>query len=385
MAVNAITKAWAKQQRINSLLLFVETGAGSCNLSCTYCFLAKRGVRKTMTVETLRAAVDFLREIAVGDPSIHFFGTEPLKRFDLIKEARQYAPEMPISLTTNGTLLTRSKLEWMAENDVKIYVYSIDGGEEHNALRVYRNGRPAWERIKRGLQLALEYQAQWLTARGTWYPSDYDLVARFKALEELGVKSIQFVPVNNAPFDEEKVMQAYLELGEHYNWSWTPSRFVNNMIKRMQNEDTVPQEGNSCGVGTGYWAVSPDGRLSLCQLYEESPEHTLGDIWQGITNPAPLWNVSWRVDTFHTDVNPYPKPQCRSCLAYKHCMGVGFCAGVNRLDTGDELVPADGYCAHLRGLVRAARVWAEKMSERPEGKVLMTDVLRGAANEAEAR
>src|SRR5690606_8204861 len=126
-----------------------------------------------MAVETLRAAVDFLREIAVGDPSIHFFGTEPLKRFDLIKEARQYAPEMPISLTTNGTLLTRSKLEWMAENDVKIYVYSIDGGEEHNALRVYRNGKPAWEHIKRGLQLALEYQSAWLTARGSWYPSDY--------------------------------------------------------------------------------------------------------------------------------------------------------------------------------------------------------------------
>src|SRR5690606_10873738 len=90
----------------------------------------------------------------------------------------------------------------------------------------------------------------------------------------------------------------------------------------------------------------------------------------------------WRVDTFHTAMNPYPKPQCKTCTAYKHCMGVGFCAGLNKQDTGDELVPPDGYCNHLRGMVRAARVWAEQMGKRPEGKVLMSGVLRGESIEA---
>lgn len=366
--MDAVTKVWAKHQGIKQLLIFTETGEGSCNLGCSYCFLAKRGEHKVMARETLFRAIDFLREIAVEPPSLHFFGTEPLKRFDLIRAAREYAPDMPISLTTNGTLLTRERMEWMTENDVRIYVFSIDGGEQHNALRVDRHGRPAWPLIERGLRIALEYQSQWLTARGSWYPSDYDLVSRFKALEELGARSIAMVPVNNGPFDEDRVYEAYLALGEHYGWGWTPSKFVNEMIKRCQNEEAVPQAGNGCGVGTGYWAVSPDGRLSLCQLYEEKPEMALGDIWQGITNPEPFWTVSWRVDTFHKPENPYPKPQCRTCTAYKHCMGVGFCAGINAQDTGDELVPPDGYCNHLRGFVRACRVWAQKMAERDAGK-----------------
>src|SRR5690606_41862485 len=83
-------------------------------------------------------------------------------------------------------------------------------------------------------------------------------------------------------------------------------------------------------------------------------------------------------------MNPYPKPQCKTCTAYKHCMGVGFCAGLNKQDTGDELVPPDGYCNHLRGMVRAARVGAEQMGKRPEGKVLMRGVLRGESIEAPA-
>lgn len=368
--MNEQTKYWARRQRIHQLLLFTETGEGSCSMACTYCFLAKKGERKTMARETLTRAIDFLREIAVRPPSLHFFGTEPTKNWDLIVAAREYAPDMPISMTTNGHLLSRRRIEWLNENDVKIYVFSLDGGEEHNAARVDRRGRPTWPVVTRNLKMLLETeQRQWLTVRGTWWPSDYDLVSRFKAIMDLGATSIQFVPVTDAGFDEERVKQAYLELGEFFNWGWTPSKFVNDMLKRVQNEETIPQQGNACGVGTNYWAVSPDGRLSLCQLYEERPEvGSIGDIWQGVTNPLPLLAVSDRVGTFHTDAEPYPKRteryDCSRCHAYKHCMGVGWCAGLNLAATGDELVPPDGYCAHLRGMVAACRIWAAKMAER---------------------
>lgn len=339
-------------------------------MGCQYCFLAKRGERKVMARETLFRAIDFLREIAVREPSIHFFGTEPTKNWDLIVEAREYAPDMPISMTTNGHLLNDRRIAWLNENDVRIYVFSLDGGPEHNAARVDRKGNPTWPVVARNLQklLATE-QRQWLTVRGTWFPSDYDLVSRFKAIEDLGATSIQFVPVTEALFDECRVEEAYLALGEYYRWGWTPSRFINDMIRRVQQEGTIPQAGNGCGVGTGYWAVSPDGRLSLCQLYEERQElGGIGDIWQGVTNPLPLLAISDRVDTFHTATDPYPKRtetyNCSRCHAYKHCMGVGWCAGLNLAATGDELIPPDGYCAHLRGMVAACRVWAQKIVER---------------------
>src|SRR5690606_22384845 len=86
----------------------VETTAGTYiaeGFASHNCFLAKQGEREVMIRETLFRAIDFLREIAVAPPSLHFLGTEPLKQWDLIVAAREYAPDMPISLTTNGHLL----------------------------------------------------------------------------------------------------------------------------------------------------------------------------------------------------------------------------------------------------------------------------------------
>src|SRR5690606_29375959 len=294
--MNEQTYYWARRQRISKLLLFTMTGEGSCSLQCSYCFLAKRGDRKVIAKETLFRAIDFLREIAVDKPSIHFFGTEPLLRFDLIVAAREYAHEMPIGITTNGHLLNDERIKWLNDHDVRIYIYSLDGGPEHNIGRVDRKGNPSWPIVARNLQkLLATKQREWLTVRGTWWPVDYDLVGRFKALLDLGATSIQFTPTTAAHFDEERVKQAYLELGEFFKWGWTPSRFINDMIRRVQQEDTIAQAGNGCGVGKQYWAVSPDGKLSLCQLYEERQEiGGIGDIWNGITNPLPLLAISDR-------------------------------------------------------------------------------------------
>lgn len=368
------TRFWASRQRFRELLLFTGTGAGACNLGCRYCFLSHRGPRTVIPAQVLRDAIDFLREYATGSMRLHFFGYEPTTNWDLIVAAREYAPDISISMTTNGYLLDDKRIDWLNANDVRIYVFSIDGGPEHNRYRVDWAGRPTWGRVAENLRkLCQTKQVTWLTARASWHcgsnGEDYDLVGRFRALEELGARSIAVVPVTDAPFDERRVEQAYLELGEHYQWGRTPSRYVNEMLERMlRGEENVPQAGDGCGVGTQYWALLPDGRLSLCQEYAEKPEGIIGSIYEGITNPLPFLAISDRVHQFHTAVNPYPKETeryaCRRCHAYRHCMGVGWCAGWHRQVTGDEIVPPDGYCAHLRGFVSAMRQWAEEHKRR---------------------
>ena len=270
---------------------------------------------------------------------------------------------MMISLTTNGVALTKERIDWMDNNNVKVYILSLDGGEAHNDQRVLLNGDPSWDTVAKNAKLLLESkQRQWITARGTWTGLDYDLVGRFKALDELGFPSIQFVPDVAGPFERDLVKEAYLELVNTNGG--TPSKFVNEMVQRLMDEENAPQEGNKCGTGKGIWAVSPDGTLSLCQLYEETPVGKIGDIWNGITNEMPFTAISERVNTFHTSINPFPKSECEGCTAYKHCQGGGWCAGINRQVNGDELVAPDGYCEHLIGMVEALRVWAEKQGER---------------------
>lgn len=368
------TKEIVKKQKISRLLFFTETGEGSCPLACTYCFLAKQGENKKMSVKTLHDAIDWLKEVAVSEPSLHFFGTEPTKQWDLIVEARRYAPDMPMSMTTNGYLLNDERIKWLDENNIKIFIYSIDGDREDNKRRVTRAGKESFDQVAKNLQKVIKSkQGEWVTARGTWYPEDYDLVKKYKALEELGAKSISFVPVITEEWDEAKVAEAYRNLGEYYNFGKSPSRFIEQMLSRIQSGPTS-HPGNGCGTGFFSWAISPDGRLSLCQGFEEHSIGTIGSIYYGITNTDPFEKISKAIDEFHTEKNPYPKEQCKTCHAYNYCQGVGFCGSENFHGTGQVNVPPDGYCNHLRGMVTALKYW---LGQRQMKQGLFDKIING--------
>lgn len=359
-----------KQQGINRLLFFTERGEGSCPLACSYCFLAKKGENQVMPLEVMFDAIDWLREVAVEPPSIHFFGTEPTKQWNHIVMARAYAPDMPMSLTTNGYLLNEERIKWLEENDVRIYVYSIDGGPEHNKHRLTPSGKPSWDRVAKNLQLLLKSKlGEFVTARGTWVPDDYDLVSRFKALEELGAKSIAIIPaVDDDRWDEEKVAKAYMDLADYYDGGPSPMRLIEDLIRDiLSGRDSPP--GNGCGTGYGVWSVTVDGRLAICQAYEEHEYGIIGSIYEGITNPKAL-EISRIVDSFHTKDNPYPKEACKTCHAYNFCMGTGFCGEINHEATGRPDVPPDGYCKHLRGMVTGAKYWASLRLKKDPNSVL---------------
>ena len=166
----------AKKQKIRELTIYVETGRGSCPFACTYCFVAKRGEHRVMTRQTLMDCVDFLRRVCEKPKALRFFGTEPLTQFGLIQHARAYAPDLEISITTNGWLLNDERIQWLADNDVRIYVYSIDGGPEHHKARrtqmVGKHGNVSRERLlreagglPRGRALTMEITTLWDASR----------------------------------------------------------------------------------------------------------------------------------------------------------------------------------------------------------------------------
>lgn len=359
------TEELARMHNVRQLLLFTGDGAGSCSMSCRYCFIAKQGPLRVMGPETLRDAMTFL-ETLTDEPGLHFFGTEPTMQWDLIVEARRMRPDWPISLTTNGLLLTPERIDWMAENGVKVYVYSIDGGPEHHIHRRDTRGHETWDTVAEHLRYLVESQGDWVTARATWTPDNYDLVGRFKALEALGARSIQVVPdiEVGVEWDEHHVEQAYLELGEHYGWGRTPSRFVNEMVSAIA--DGKPKPGYPCNFGRGCWTVMPDGELRACQRGER-----IGDIYEGVTDAVPLYESTLCAQLVNSR-QPL-KPECSECVAFGRCPGVGYCSAANRV-AGNAAIPTEAHCQHLRGMVRACQVWAERRPA-PTGRLIQDSVL----------
>lgn len=131
-----------------------------CNLRCNECFVTKNVDRlRTMSQKTLERVIRSTIPYGIEECiTYHFFGGEPLLRFDHIKRAVKILEEAvaqggmirPLyTITTNATIITEEIIGFFKEYDFKVGV-SMDGPEEINdQLRVYANGHGTFKIIER--------------------------------------------------------------------------------------------------------------------------------------------------------------------------------------------------------------------------------------------
>ncbi|WP_238654651.1 radical SAM protein [Paenibacillus piscarius] len=137
-----------------------------CNFRCEYCVfsdnyaMTREHTKNSMSSEVaLEAVSKYLNHFKnyngrnlLSIPKICFFGGEPLMNFGLIKEVVKhvqniYDGNIIYMTTTNGSLLSKSKIDFMVENNFYISV-SLNGyREEHDRLRVYIGNRGTYDDI----------------------------------------------------------------------------------------------------------------------------------------------------------------------------------------------------------------------------------------------
>ena len=120
-----------------------------CNLACRHCYSDSTASRyDEMSTEE---AVAFIDDIATfGSPALLLSGGEPFMRPDLMEvlgEARQRG--LPVTLSTNGTLIDPGRARQVADANVRYVGISIDGRQqEHDA---FRGRRGAYRRSMAGI------------------------------------------------------------------------------------------------------------------------------------------------------------------------------------------------------------------------------------------
>jgi len=116
-----------------------------CNLRCRYCLYSgqhpgRRGTyAQHMPLDTALKAVDYLAAHSARCPEVlvGFYGGEPLLNPSLIRATAEYArrtitgKKLTLTLTTNGTLLNRETMDFLAANEFFVFV-SMDGPPEAN-------------------------------------------------------------------------------------------------------------------------------------------------------------------------------------------------------------------------------------------------------------
>ena len=279
-----------------------------CNFRCRYCFAdegAYHSKRESMSLETAKAAVDFLiansgkRKVLEMD----FFGGEPLMNLGVLKATVAYAKEQGakagkkflFTTTTNALLLDDETIQFF-NDEMENVVLSLDGRPEvHDAIRKTVNGKGTYafiiEKIKKFVRMR---GTKSYYVRGTFTAKNLDFSEDVVFLANEGFDSISMEPVvtdledlkiteEHLPAIEaeyENLCEKYLDMyrrGEGFNF------FHFNID--LEGGPCLSKRVSACGAGNEYFSVLPNGDLYPCHQFASDKEFYMGNVWDGITKP----------------------------------------------------------------------------------------------------
>lgn len=341
-----------------------------CNLGCGYCYTGAK-FRKRMPRETAHKALD----LAFGSPSpevqISYFGGEPTLELDLLldvaKEARARAAatgkKLVQTVTTNGTLLDRAKIDALYGEDIYIAL-SIDGVREaHDGNRPQMGGGSSFDGAARCLEHLVAAGRSFETISVITPLSARMLGESVAWLFSTGVPRVSLNPCYEAAWDDDALAA----------WEKGLRSAADTMARRMRDGRTVSISvfdnkilaalkgglgaEDKCKLGDGFVAVSPDGHLYGCERQvaeDDNEKDRVGHVDTGVSFER-VCNVRPDVGEDKHAVNV----ECDTCAERFRCSA--SCACANKAETGDMQVAGGVQCWHEQTTARIADEMAESL------------------------
>jgi len=356
----------------------------NCNLRCEYCIYSGEYANRShsderMSSEVMRGAVDYLIKHSrdVENIAISFYGGEPLLEFELIRECVQYALDsgegriIKFNFTTNGTLLTPEKLEFLVENDFVITI-SLDGPEEvHDKHRKFAySSTGSFHRVMKNLENIYKTYPEYYRSN-IMFNTVIDPMNSFKLVSKFVSKNIFLRSANISStviddtyatrkieygneFEEEFQYEAFKVFLWKVGWlseeqispllsSYYTSVKTMAKIIETTKRDSIPCEfhrGGPCVPGIQRLFITTKGELFPCERVSESSQLArIGDLRGGLNI-----NLMKKV----LNVEKLTSEKCRSCFAYYFCI-----ACIAHLDDGEK-ISVDKLAAKCRGIKETA-------------------------------
>ena len=350
-----IAEAPERRRPVTRIALFV---AQKCNMKCTYCYGegGEYSVAGMMKSETAFAAVDWLIKNSFTEPKIEigFFGGEPLLNFKLMQRVTAYAREcaaaagkrVSFSLTTNGTLMSDSILDFLVAEDINPLV-SYDGPYQ-DRQRPLTSGEGSHARVSANL-VKLKDVFPHTRGRAT-LTRESDPFEVEKGMEEAGFRTCiisKVAPVlsrceptpETSPadmarsermidFTRFKIEKIFDAIKQRSLPEGNPPSILGD-LKRMANGE---KKVHACGVGKDGAGISASGDIYPCHRFVGLQDMRMGNI--GDYDAGEL-------NDYHratVDTSPF----CSRCWGRYLCGG--GCMYENKAITGDLRRPNPGDC-----------------------------------------
>lgn len=271
-----------------------------CNLGCRYCYAHGSPNRATMSLHTLRRAVDLVMDLPCKFLTIQFAGGETLTRFRAFREAVTYIHEQArragkepyVTVQSNGTLLTRpGVVEFLREFGIGIGV-SLDGPADINDLtRTYAAGGSSYRETVRGIEAVREAGLEVVGALTVVARHNVGQVERLlDHFAELGLAGVRFNPILARGRGESAWADLGISPGEYAEFMKAVTgyigrtrafreanleRLVRNLVGRQR---TFRCMRSPCGAGLDYLVITPEGDVYPCVHWLRESELCLGNV-----------------------------------------------------------------------------------------------------------
>lgn len=157
---NEITSDYLINKVFDQNILKITIVLGyKCNLACSYCYESRQeNIDININVDKITTFIkEYCRLNKINKVAIEFYGGEPIVYFkeliDISKNMKEYFKEKySFTIMTNGTLLTKEKIDIMKNLGLKKIEISIDGNEVvHNNRRPMINGNNSFKTIVKNI------------------------------------------------------------------------------------------------------------------------------------------------------------------------------------------------------------------------------------------
>lgn len=320
--------------------MFILGITEQCNLRCTYCCYSgeyannRSHSRHSMTRSDIDDIFNFISGLSSKRAfRIAFYGGEPLMHYNLVQYAIEMASklwngEVTFSITTNATLLTKDKIDWLIAHHIKLEI-SIDGTAKfHDKCRIDSAGNGSYSRMYQALSYIFqEYpdyipNLQLLMTLPTFdvLPSiaeewNNDVILKHIAPTHITAVAPNFSKgVFRKEFDLLKVQ--YLKLldlyEQHQDWLVLKT-FFNECIAYWKDRPIV-DAGNSVPMSTcmprnNKLFIDTNKQIAICEKISDN--FRIGTVDEGVD-----WNEA------NEQVKMYYNKRVHRCV---HCPAIRMC------------------------------------------------------------
>ena len=362
--------------RAHSLVL---ESCHTCNFGCSYCTLQQ--YEPGSAVMSTDLAKEAIRMLLGGKAhlsqdsraSLGFFGGEPLCNWKLIEEIVPYfeslcAPKVPkFHITTNGSLLTPERVEFLRKHNFSLIV-SLDGPQEvHDACRKYKDGTGTYAAVMQGLQYLHDAGlGSKVTLRSTYSHATADtLLQRVVFLnqlkqqgyaswvsvepafltESLCADSVRAEAEGVTEQDISALAPLYMQVAE---WFVAAARsgerpVLHHFTSRLRRLLYCLPYATECGGGVGYVSANGEGKVFAC--HRETSSY-IGDLSLGGIDES--LRAKW------IDNRIYLRKGCDKCYLRYVCGG--GCREHSLGVHGDIRKPVEAEC-QLQTVLFKCAVW----------------------------